>query len=144
MPDMKGVSLVFRDGDGTTRQPRSRCSVSHTIMRSSDTVMLRIEDAKVCGRAGVTPPGPDGSRGESYPLSAPAPDAREGRRVPGGLSGGHRAVAEDRDGPTGVPARPGGRRPFAAGRRAILTVAQWQGTVQGARRRRTAHQAGSR
>ena len=51
------------------------------------------------------------------------PDAREGRRVPG-LAAAAGAVAEDRHGPTGAPARPGGRRPFAAARRAMLTTAQ--------------------
>ena len=103
--------------------------VSYTILSSSGILMLRFKGAEVCGWAGVTSPGPDGSRGESYPLSVSAPGAREGRRVPGGLGGGHRVVAEDRDGPTGVPARPGGRRPFAAARWAMPTIAQCQGMV---------------
>jgi hypothetical protein len=102
---------------------------SYAILRSSDMVMLRADGERVCERAGVTPSGPDGSRSESYPLSARAAGAREGRRVPGGLSGGHRAVAEDRDGPTGLPARPGGAGPFGAARRVRLTITQCPGTV---------------
>ena len=75
---------------------------------------------------------PEDRRPESYPPSTPDSCAGQGRRTPPGLTAAT-SVAEDRDGRTGSPARPGDPRPFGAAGTAGLPPAMSIGTVSGRR-----------
>ena len=72
----------------------------------------------------MTPPGPDGSRGESYPLSTPAAEARRDGGFPEGLAA---ATARWRKTATGRRERPPNQAAedrLRPARWAMLTIAQ--------------------